>query len=216
MKKIAKDKIIPIATEGFPFILPVFGAAIFFFFIDRQLIGYLALLLAFFFLYFFRDPNRSVPDNENLILSPADGKIVDLREEYNEKIGQVTTISIFLSIFDVHVNRFPVTGELIEREYRPGQFLPAFKAEASELNEQNCLTIKSRESTLIVKQVGGIIARRIVCWAEKGDFLSAGERFGLIRFGSRVDISLPHNVLIRTKIGKRVKSGQSIIASFRE
>lgn len=214
MEKIVKDKIIPIAAEGFPFIIPMSGATFFFFLIGRPLIGYMALLLTLFVLYFFRDPNRAVPKEENLILSPADGKIIDLREEYNEKIGKVTTISIFLSIFDVHVNRFPVTGELIEREYRHGRFFPAFKAEASKLNEQNRLTIKSKESTIIVKQIGGVIARRIVCWAEKGDFLVTGERFGMIRFGSRVEISLPPTVIIKTQIGKRVKGGQSIIASF--
>ncbi len=216
MKKKVQTKVFPVATEGMPFILPMLGIAIFFFYLEKPFIGSLALLLACFCLYFFRDPHRNIPRGENLILSPADGKIVDVRQEEDEKLGNRITISIFLSIFDVHINRFPVTGELMETKYSAGKFLAAFNPEASKVNEQNCLTIKSQDRTLRVKQIGGLIARRIVCWAEKGDILTAGQRFGLIRFGSRVDLSLPPSVQVKVEIGNRVKGGESILASFVE
>jgi phosphatidylserine decarboxylase len=124
-----------------------------------------------------------------------------------------TLVSIFLSVFDVHINRAPVGGKVVDVQYQPGQFLPAFRADASDLNEQNVVTFHTGERTVTVKQIAGILARRIVCRVNAGDFLSLGERFGLIRFGSRVDILIPPEYEVYACQGQRVRGGESILAA---
>lgn len=178
-----------------------------FFFIGAALF----LLLSLFVAFFFRDPEREVPQDERLVVSPADGLVVVVKpvELAEGKTG--TLVSIFLSIFDVHVNRSPLAGRIIETDYRPGRFLVATKQKASVENEQNVITVENKYATVVFKQIAGLIARRIVFWKRKGDQVLLGERVGLIKFGSRVDIILPPEVNVVARKGERVKGGISII-----
>jgi phosphatidylserine decarboxylase len=167
-------------------------------------------------LYFFRDPERSRPPGEELILSPADGRVVAI-ERVDEPLfvqGPAVRISIFMSIWDVHVNRSPISGELRLFRHVPGQFLQAFLPEASEVNEHNLLGIQNGDRRVLVKQIAGILARRCVSYATVGDQLERGQRFGLIRFSSRVDTFLPPDAEIHVQVGDSVRSGQSILAQW--
>jgi phosphatidylserine decarboxylase len=175
-----------------------FGAALFF-------------LLALFVAYFFRDPEREAPEDESLVVSPADGLVVVVKPVELADGNMGTLVSIFLSIFDVHVNRSPLAGRIVETDYRPGKFLVATKQKASIENEQNVITVENRYATVVFKQIAGLIARRIVFWKKKGDHVMLGERVGLIKFGSRVDIILPPQVIVVARKGERVKGGVSII-----
>jgi phosphatidylserine decarboxylase len=175
-----------------------FGAALFF-------------LLALFVAFFFRDPEREVPEDERLVVSPADGLVVVVKPVELADGNMGTLVSIFLSIFDVHVNRSPLAGKIVETDYRPGKFLVATKQKASIENEQNVITVENGYATVVFKQIAGLIARRIVFWKRKGDQVMLGERVGLIKFGSRVDIILPPQVIILARKGERVKGGVSII-----
>lgn len=167
-------------------------------------------LLAAFVLYFFRDPERLVPAGD-VVVSPADGKVVDVREI--EMDGRrAWKISIFLSIFDVHVNRSPLSGTIRSLHYQPGRFLMAFRPEASAENEQNTVTIEGSGLTVTFKQIAGAIARRIVFRKKLGDRVELGERVGLIKFGSRVDVFLPLDVPPAVVVGDRVRGGSSVIA----
>jgi phosphatidylserine decarboxylase len=164
------------------------------------------LVLAAFVAYFFRNPSRQIPGGENLVVSPADGKVVMIRS-----LPEGRSISIFLSIFNVHVTRVPITGKLEEFEYKRGKFKAAYDDDASRVNEQNILTIRTACGRVIVKQIAGFVARRVICWKRIGDHLKRGELFGLIRFGSRVDVILPEQVKILVKVGDRVRGGSSVI-----
>ncbi len=164
------------------------------------------LLMAAFVAYFFRNPVRKIPAGDHLIVSPADGKIVKIAT-----VPEGLSVSIFLNIFDVHVNRAPIGGELERLEYKRGKFKVAFAEEASRVNEQNILSIRGTRIRIVVKQIAGLIARRVVCWKSPGHTLERGELFGLIRFGSRVDLILPNDVKILVKVGDRVKGGSSVI-----
>jgi phosphatidylserine decarboxylase len=166
--------------------------------------------LALFVCYFFRNPARSIPKGENLIVSPADGKVVKIYQLDDESCGP--TISIFLSIFNVHVNRSPISGKLEKLEYKRGKFKAAFIEEASRINEQNIITIQGQGIQVVVRQIAGLIARRVVCWKKPGHNLERGELFGLIRFGSRVDIVLPKRTKVLVKEGDCVRGGSSILA----
>ena len=167
-------------------------------------------------LYFFRDPERPRPPGEELILSPADGQVVAIKrvEEPLFIQGPAIRVSIFMSIWDVHVNRSPVSGVVKLFRHVPGQFLQAFLPEASDVNEHNLLGIQAGERRILVKQIAGILARRCVSYVTVGDQLERGERFGLIRFSSRVDTFLPPDVEIHVQIGDSVQSGQSILAQW--
>lgn len=167
--------------------------------------------------YFFRDPERNIPIGDDLIVSPADGTVVQITEvdepEYfSEKIRRV---SIFLSVFNVHVNRIPVTGKVELVKYKPGKFLVAFDHMASEDNEQSMIGIKHKKGKLFFKQIAGIIARRIVYHVSEGDSVEMGKRFGLIRYGSRVDIFIPENVELKVGIDDKVFGGETIIGEFK-
>ena len=168
-------------------------------------------LLAAFCLYFFRDPEREIPRGA-VAVSPADGKVVSLQP--SEDGGR--RVSVFLNIFDVHVNRIPVSGRITALEYRPGKFHLANRESASLENEQTSLTIDSESATVVVKQIAGLLARRIVCHKSKGDIVEKGERFGLIKFGSRVDILLGPEWDLSVRLGERVKGGSSILARRRD
>jgi phosphatidylserine decarboxylase len=167
-------------------------------------------ILAAFVCYFFRNPDRVIPDAANLVVSPADGKIVKI----STKPDGEQTISIFLSIFNVHVNRSPISGELESIEYKRGKFKVAYDEEASRVNEQNILTISGQGIRIVVKQVAGLIARRVICWKKVGHPMRRGELIGLIRFGSRVDVVLPGHVRILVKIGDHVQGGSSVLGDY--
>ena len=174
-------------------------------------------LLAAFVCYFFRNPRRRIPDGENLVVSPADGKvvkIVPLSASGDQPAGHA--ISIFLNIFNVHVNRSPIGGKLQRLEYKRGKFKAAYDDEASSVNEQNILAIRGEKLSVVVKQIAGLIARRVVCWKGPGEQLERGELFGLIRFGSRVDVILPETVRILVRVGDRVKGGSSILGEHHD
>ncbi len=203
---------IPVAKEGFPFIIPTACLALLFLSLGFSGAGIFFVCLALFIVFFFRDPSREIPSDESLVISPADGKVVGIKKGVEEADGRkVTQVSIFLSVFNVHINRTPISGEVTNISYNKGKFMAAFAEKASLLNEQNSVSIKNKNMTVRVNQIAGLIARRIVCWVEKGQNLEKGERFGLIRFGSRVDIFLPETVDIKVSKGHKVVGGITII-----
>ena len=163
-------------------------------------------VVAAFMAFFFRDPKRVPPSDPDVVVSPADGKVTRIESQ-----PQGSVISIFLSPFDVHINRSPIPGKIIDVLYSPGKFLIATSEQASLVNEQNALTIQGDRITVVCKQIAGILARRIVCWKRKGDNLSLGERFGMIKFSSRTDVLLPGNVTLTVKRGDRVRGGTTVI-----
>jgi len=171
-------------------------------------------VLACFVAYFFRNPARKIPPGDHLVVSPADGKVVRIGRlpDADKELPGGHAISIFLNIFDVHVNRAPIHGALERLEYRRGRFKAAYDDEASRVNEQNVLTIRGPRYCITVKQIAGLIARRVVCWKQPGSAVERGEVFGLIRFGSRVDVHLPQDFRVQVKVGDRVKGGSSVIA----
>ena len=173
----------------------------------------LPLLLATFFLWFFRDPERTIPGVEGAVVSPADGRITAICPATLE--GPRTRISIFLSVFDVHVNRSPVAGVVRSVRYRKGMFRNAMGADSAEVNEQNVVTVEDGQRTVIFKQIAGLLARRIVFYKQIGDPVARGERVGLIKFGSRVDVFLEPDAEIQVKVGQRVQGGASILAMVR-
>lgn len=176
------------------------------------------LILFVFFLFFFRDPERKAPEGENLILAPADGKIILIKPFQNLEFmgGGGTLVSVFMSIFDVHVNRVPVSGIVNYFKYNPGKFLPAFKDKASLENEQTELGLENEHGRIVLKQIAGILARRIVCKLKQGDLIKAGDRFGMVKFGSRLDLFLPENVQLKVKLNHKVKAGETIIGIFQK
>lgn len=174
------------------------------------------LLLAAFVAFFFRDPERDTPNDDKIIISPADGLVVVLKPVDQQNAAAGTLVSIFLSVFDVHVNRSPLAGKITKADYKPGRFLVASKQRASVENEQTIITVENRYATVVFKQIAGLIARRIVLWKKAGDEVKLGERVGLIKFGSRVDIILPPQVNVMIRKGQRVKGGVTIIGKVSE
>lgn len=175
-------------------------------FLSRPVYGAPLFLLALFCLWFFRDPERKVPEGPYAV-SPADGKIVAIKAENGG-----TRISIFLNVFDVHVNRSPIPGRISNIQYQTGKFLVASKEEASTDNEMNTITVEGDGSKVVFKQIAGLIARRIICWKKTGEAVGRGERVGLIKFGSRVDVWLGPEWKIRVQEGERVAAASSILA----
>lgn len=203
---------LPVAKESFPF-LAVSGVATF---AVYQWIPLLSLFPGVFFLFslfFFRNPKRNIPLDERVALSPADGVVMDVaRIQEKEFLGEeVWKVTIFLSIFNVHFNRCPVAGRVDLIKYVPGQFLPAFKSHASEINERNYVVFNTGKSRVMVTQITGFIARRVVCWAKKGEYYHQGERFGLIKFGSCTEVYLPLSYSIVVNKGNKVKGGLSVV-----
>jgi phosphatidylserine decarboxylase len=178
-----------------------------------MLVAAACLLLTLFVASFFRDPGREIPSDPRLILSPADGRVVAVSSlEPGAPPGG--TVSIFLSVFNVHVNRAPVSGRVSDIRYTPGSFLPAFRDKASELNEQNLIHLETPHGPMAVKQIAGLIARRIRCYKQPGDAVAQGEKIGFITFGSRVDLHLPPQASVRVSVGDRVRGGTSVVAVF--
>ncbi|HYA88318.1 MAG TPA: phosphatidylserine decarboxylase family protein [Nitrospirota bacterium] len=204
---------IPVASEGWPFIVPLAIVTALLFALGWRNTGVVMLLLTLFVLFFFRDPDRSVPAGKGVVVSPADGTVIVIRDIYEPTYLQqdVKQISIFLSVFNVHVNRAPVEGTVELVKYNPGKFHVASVDKASLDNEQTAMVITNGKDRVLVKQIAGLIARRIVCYAKAGDAIRRGERYGLIRFGSRTDIFLPKDAEITVKLGDRVKGARDII-----
>lgn len=209
----------PMHPEGRKFVL-IFGAVTLGLFLLSDFLGLVGLGLTIWCYYFFRDPERAVPDDPNCIVSPADG-VVSLIEEVAPpaELGMpdvpLTRVSVFMSVFNCHVNRAPVAGKVTAVAYRPGKFLNASLDKASEHNERNGLCIEMQDGrTLAVVQIAGLVARRIVCWTHTGAFLQTGERFGLIRFGSRLDVYLPKGIVPKVKIGQTMIAGETVLADI--
>lgn len=202
-----------VLRDAYPFIIPLVILSALFLILDQvpgnYVISGILILLALFVAYFFRNPERVIPQGENLIVSPADGLVVVVRPV--EGGAGETIVSVFLSVFDVHVNRSPIGGRIVKTDYRPGKFLVANIERASLENEQNIVTTENERVSVVYKQIAGLIARRIVFWKREGEAVEKGERVGLIQFGSRVDILLPSSVTVLVKKGDRVKGGESVI-----
>jgi len=202
------------AKEGFPFFLPMVLVTVILGIMGWKVWMSLGILLSLFIAYFFRNPRREIPNLQNVILSPADGRIVHVGECEEDRFLKEKTlkISIFMSLFDVHINRAPVSGTILAEKYLPGRFLIANVEKSSLLNEQNALILETEDRyKILLIQIAGFVARRIVCYAKAGDTLGKGEVFGLIRFGSRVDLYLPPEVKPIVRVGQHVKGGESII-----
>lgn len=171
------------------------------------------IVLGLFVLYFFRDPERRIPADPEAVVSPADGRVVEIVDEPNgRRPGK--RVSIFLSIFDVHVNRAPVAGRISRLEYKSGRFMAAWEGKASAENEQNLIAIQTPRGEMTFKQIAGWVARRIIFWKHQGDEVAAGERVGMIRFGSRVDVWLPEGAEILVHRGQKVAGGSSVIGRW--
>ncbi|MCX7903741.1 MAG: phosphatidylserine decarboxylase family protein [Caloramator sp.] len=201
-----------IRPESFPYALILIIIFVILYFFSKPL-SILPLILLLFVLFFFRDPERKIPLDEKCFLSPADGKVIEVTEIYEGEFfkSKAIKVSIFLSLFNIHVNRSPITGKVTYRSYRPGKYLPAFKSHASEINERNTIGIENDYTKVLVHQITGFVARRIVCWSNIGDYLKQGERFGLIKFGSCTEIIVPIDTEIKVKVGDSVKGGLTVI-----
>jgi phosphatidylserine decarboxylase len=204
-----------LAREGIPFVACGWAVTILLYYLTPWPLSATALLLTLFIMYFFRDPDRKSQVPQGSILSPADGKIIDVRAvQSDENPLQVPAIkiSIFMSVFDVHVNRIPVDGTVTRISYHPGRFFAANLDKASSDNESNRILLETRDGRkILVIQIAGLIARRIACWVEETDAVRAGQRFGLIRFGSRVEVYAPEPTRTAVKTGQRVRAGQTIL-----
>jgi phosphatidylserine decarboxylase len=206
-----------IAVEGYPFILTALAVSVVAFVLGWWFIGAPAAACAAFFLLFFRDPERHPPEAKELVVAPADGRVVSVVKTDNAPLldGPKLRLSIFMSPLDVHINRMPVAVTVEEIRHKPGKFLAAYKDHAVEQNEQNAMRVMDADGRkLAIVQVAGFLARRVVCKARKGDTYKKGERFGLIMFGSRTDLYLPPDIEILVAEGQKVKGGESVIGRF--
>jgi phosphatidylserine decarboxylase len=200
-----------IVKEGYVFIISPFVVSLILFFSNigmiADIIGFLFILVSLFCLYFFRDPDVKITEGDNLILSPCDGTVLEVSENETEKV-----VKVFLSVLDVHLQRSPIAGKVISVEHKPGKFLKAMEPEAHIVNEQNIITIENENGKYLVKQIAGILARRCVAWVKTGDILKAGDKIGVIKFSSQVDIHMPKGVDVKVKFGDKVVSGVTIFA----
>ena len=206
---------IPVASEGWPFILPLAAAACIMDWMGWWAAAAVFMVAALACLGFFRDPERTPPTLPGAVVAPADGRVMVVTEAMDPWVGPATRVSIFLSPLDVHVNRAPVGGLVKNVEYAPGRFLAAYRPEASEENERCTVSVEGETARVAVKQIAGVLARRIVCRVRPGDSLRAGQRYGLIRFGSRTDLVVPRSTEIRVRVGDRVRGGESVMGVLR-
>ena len=204
-----------IVREGFPYILVPALAALLLSVFGYWTVAVVLLLLTLSMAFFFRDPRRQPPSDPSVVVAPADGRVTRVQKVVPEDAESSTLVSIFLSPLDVHINRAPIAGFIRDVSYVPGKFLMATNEMASAVNEQNALTIEGEKITVVCKQIAGILARRVVCWKKKGDSVSLGERFGLIKFSSRTDLILPRQVDVLVQEGSRVQGGTTIIGRIR-
>lgn len=213
-----RNTFVPIHREGFPFIAAFFVVSLILGWLWEPLF-WLGLVLTIWCIYFYRDPERVTPVDDDLVISPADGKVsfVGLAippVELDMGIEPRMRVSVFMNVFSVHINRAPVRGRIEKIFHRPGKFLNAELDKASTDNERNSVLIESAHGKVGVVQIAGLVARRILCWSREGEQLSVGERFGLIRFGSRVDVYLPENASVRVAVGQTAIAGETILAEF--
>ena len=200
--KIARDGV-PLIT----FLVLCAGVFVFISWIPAVIMG----IIAAFVIYFFRDPERTTDYKDGYFFSPADGKIIEISESEHPFTGQSIKVGVFMNVFSVHVNRAPCTGRVDFLEYIPGKKIAAFSPKASEINERNFVGLSTQWGPVMMTQIAGLIARRIVCRLKRGDILEAGQRYGMIKLGSRVDVYLPRDTVLRIKIGDKVKAGITCI-----
>jgi len=199
--------------EGYKFAVAPLGLGVLALVLRWNWAGGILVFLAAFVLYFFRDPERIVPADPAVVVSPADGRVMEIVDQaMGSRPGR--RVSIFLAIWDVHVNRAPLAGRIRKLDYRPGRFLAAMRSRASAENEQNVIHLSTERGEVVLKQIAGWIARRVLCWKAEGDTVVLGERVGMIRFGSRVDIWLPLEAEIVVRPGQHVAGGSSILARW--
>lgn len=203
------------AKEGFPFIALFLVPALICVALGWWIAAVLFLILTAFMAFFFRDPDRECPLDDRIVVSPADGKVVMAGPVDQRAENSPTQISIFLSPLDVHINRSPIAGEIIDVVYKPGAFHIASRDIASVENEQNVVTVRGENLTIVFRQIAGVLARRIVLWKKKGDRVAVGERIGLMKFSSRMDVILPPSVDVLVQKGDRVIGGISVLGRLR-
>ena len=205
-----------IDPAGWPFVIGGLVVAVVAAFFAGTIYGLVLLGLTTFFLFFFRDPERHVDAPAEAVLSPADGRVMLAGQSTASGFpaSQWQQISIFLSPMDVHINRMPVTGTILKVAYHPGRFMPAFKAEAGDLNEFTEVTVDHGGQTIVVRQIVGILARRIVCRMTQGDRVQAGDRMGVMKFGSRMDVFLPLSATVHSRVNDKVVGGRTVIATL--
>ena len=200
------------AKEGIPFVAAFIAPAIILTLFGLWAGGTVLLLIAAYMAYFFRDPVRHPPTDDRVVVSPADGRVVQVVPVNPEpNLESATQVSIFLSPLDVHINRSPIGGKVVGVVHKPGAFHIASRDVASVENEQNVVTVQGRHVTIVFRQIAGVLARRVVCWKRNGDDVGLGERIGLMKFGSRMDVLLPHGVEVLVRKGDRVTGGITVI-----
>ena len=208
---------IPFAKEGIPFIGAAAAITVLAGWLGWTIVAVGGAILTLFVAWFFRNPHRVVPQGPRLVVAPGDGKVIAIEEEFEPRFIKDRSIrlTIFLNVFDVHINRIPCEGIVEDAQYQPGLFLVASRPDATLRNEQNALMIRTVQGAKVLcVQVAGLIARRIVCWISPGDRAIRGERYGLIRFGSRMDTFLPVGTVIKVAVGDRVKGGETILGEL--
>ena len=215
LEKTRINNRLPVAREGIPFIALGLFLTILFTLLGLDILACLAGLLTLFIIFFFRDPARRSQVSDKAVLAPADGTILRIQKFENDEnlLGEPTIkISVFMSVFNVHVNRIPIMGKIEEIVYHSGNFFSAHLDKASDKNEKNLITLQTKDGREIVFiQIAGLIARRIVCWIKEGDHVTTGQRFGLIRFGSRLDIYLPEDTRVTVQPKDKVKAGETVL-----
>ncbi len=199
-----------IVKEGYPFIIVALVIAVAMMLLGFGKIAVVAVAVALFFTYFFRDPHIAITQGDGLILSPCNGRVLEVKDDNGRSV-----IRVFLSVFDVHLQRTPVSGTVKNVEYKPGKFLKAHDPQAHIVNEKNIITIENENGVYIVEQIAGILARRCVSWVKAGDVLKAGDKIGVIKFGSQVDLYMPSGYKINVKQGDTVVSGVTVFASIK-
>ena len=204
------------AREGIPFVVWCLVPGLLFVVLGWWIAATLCLLLAVFMAFFFRDPERDCPVDNRIVVSPADGRVVSASRVDAQASESPTQISIFLSPLDVHINRSPIAGEIVEVVYKPGAFHVASREIASVENEQNVVTVRGEKLTIVFRQIAGVLARRIVLKKEKGDRVALGERIGLMKFSSRMDVILPAEIDVLVRKGDRVIGGVSVLGRLRD
>ncbi|MDP2279904.1 MAG: phosphatidylserine decarboxylase family protein [Nitrospirota bacterium] len=206
-----------IAKEGYPYIIIFAATTIVALLLGGKWMVIAPFVITVFMFYFFRDPEREIPEGEGLFVSPADGKIILIKDvfEKDHLNAAVKEISIFMSPFNVHVNRAPCDGKIKNIQHNKGKFMAAYKDEASFKNENIEMTLETKYGDILVRQVAGYVARRAVCRANAGDSLKRGERYGIIKFSSRLDIYLPKDTQIKVKLGDKVKAGETVLGEMR-
>jgi phosphatidylserine decarboxylase len=210
--------IFKLAPEGYPFVIIFALVTVLVYIFGKPWVAVLTLIITLFMALFFRDPERKTPGDKGIFVSPADGKVILIKNVYEKDYlkSESKEISIFMSIFDVHVNRVPCDGTVNQVEHFPGQFLAAYKDAASIKNENTIMVLEGNNGKVLVRQVAGLLARRIVCKAKAGDVVRRGERYGMIKFGSRLDIYLPKDTEIKVKLGDKVKAGETVVGILRQ